>query len=139
VRIGYDNIVAFADSETLERYFDEEGGESTSITEIDFSELDSFMTTNGGLLLDVRFSNEYDASKLPGALNASYTRMPEYAESRVPKDQQLLVHCGSGARAAAAAAYLDREGFDVVFVNGSFEDYAASHGIEEAAPEPQMA
>lgn len=132
VRIGYDNVVAFADSETLERYFDE-GEPSAAIKEIDFTELDAYLDQNGGQVLDVRFSSEFEASSVPGAINASFTRMPQYAKD-LPKDETLLPHCGTGARSAAAASYLTKEGFDIVYVNGSFEDYAKEHGLEEKEP-----
>ncbi|MFV1981389.1 MAG: rhodanese-like domain-containing protein, partial [Rhodothermia bacterium] len=133
IRIGYDNIVAYADAETLARHFDE-GGESASIEEVMFEDLDAYMATKGGQVLDVRFSSEFDAGSLPGAVNASYTRMPDYVEDRVPKGSKLLVHCLSGARAAAASSYLAKAGFDVVFVNGSFGEYAAAHNLLEAEP-----
>lgn len=133
VRIGYDNIVAYADAATLGRYF-EEGGESASIEEIMFEDLDGYMAANGGQVLDVRFSSEFDAGNVPGAVNASYTRMPDYAQDRVPRDKKLLVHCVSGGRSAAASSYLAKEGFDVVYVNGLFEEYAATHNLLEQDP-----
>jgi len=33
------------------------------------------------------------------------------------------VHCVTGGRSAAAAAFLAREGFDVTYVDGPFTDY----------------
>jgi len=75
--------------------------------------------------VDVRFRSEYDEGHVPGAHNASYTRLPEY-EADLPTDKTLLVHCGSGARAAAATAFLRRTGRTVKFVNDAFDHYAAS-------------
>jgi hydroxyacylglutathione hydrolase len=133
IRIGYDNVVAYADTNTLDRYFDE-GGESATIKEIMFDELDAYKAEHGGIVLDVRFSNEFDVLGVPGAFNASYTRMPDYVKNRVPKGDTLYVHCGTGARAAAASSFLANNGFDVVYVNGSFEEYAADHDLVAAEP-----
>ena len=133
VCLSLDAVVAYADAATLGRYF-EEGGESASIEEIMFEDLDGYMAANGGQVLDVRFSSEFDAGNVPGAVNASYTRMPDYAQDRVPRDKKLLVHCVSGGRSAAASSYLAKEGFDVVYVNGLFEEYAATHNLLEQDP-----
>jgi hydroxyacylglutathione hydrolase len=50
--------------------------------------------------------------------------MPEYVKG-LPEDKTLLVHCKSGARAAAASAFLKSVGRDVKYVNDAFMDYAA--------------
>lgn len=122
VRIGYDNPVAFASLETLQRYLAD--AETTSIEEIDFAELEQRRHADNTAVVDVRFRSEYDAGHVEGAHNASYTRLPEY-EADLPTDETLIVHCGSGARAAAASAYLQRSGRSVVYVNDNFSDYEA--------------
>jgi hydroxyacylglutathione hydrolase len=122
VRIGYDNVVNFADEETLQHYFADDENPVASIDEIDFDEADALMKEDGVTVLDVRYRSEYDAAHVDGALNASYTRMPEY-ESGLPQDQTLLVHCASGARAAAASAFLKSVGHDVKYINDVFADY----------------
>jgi hydroxyacylglutathione hydrolase len=131
VRIGYDNVVGFAEIETLQRYF-RDGGASASIDEITFDEFEARRQTGDTAVLDVRYQSEFEDGHVDGALNASYTRMPEYAPD-LPSDETLLVHCGSGARAAAAAAYLRRTGRDVVYVNDHFENYTPSQRDAVAA------
>jgi hydroxyacylglutathione hydrolase len=131
VRIGYDNVVAFASLETLQRYLTNAETETASIEEIDFAELEQRRQADNTAVVDVRFRSEYDAGHVEGAHNASYTRMPEY-EADLPTDETLLVHCGSGARAAAASAYLQRSGRSVVYVNGNFSDYEAPVTPDEA-------
>ncbi len=122
VRIGFDDVRGFVEPEAIERYFDA-GGEAAAIPEIDL-EAASRLSTNGrGEVLDVRYASEYAASHLPGAVNASYTRLPDYAD-RLPPNGPLLVHCLSGARAAVAASYLSREGRDVHYINDLFTAYA---------------
>jgi hydroxyacylglutathione hydrolase len=113
--------VGFAEPETLQRYF-EEGGESETIDEITFEEVEALRRSDDAAVLDVRYRSEYDEGHVEGALNASYTRMPEY-ETDLPPEKTLLVHCRTGARAAAASAYLRRAGREVKYVNDKVEDY----------------
>jgi hydroxyacylglutathione hydrolase len=121
VRIGYDNVQGFAEVETLQRYF-LDGGASETIEEITFENVDARQQADDTAVLDVRYRSEFEEGHVDGALNASYTRMPEYAAD-LPTDKTLLVHCGSGARAAAASAFLRRTGRDVVYVNDHFDNY----------------
>ncbi|NNF57250.1 MAG: MBL fold metallo-hydrolase [Rhodothermaceae bacterium] len=136
VRIGFDNLVAFATPETLERYF-EDGGAHASIPEVGFEALADH---EDAAVVDVRYASEYAEAHVPGAVNASYTRLPEYAGERLPTGQPLLVHCLSGARSAVASAFLAREGYDVRYINGSFPEYAADHAVERGtSAEPTLA
>lgn len=120
VRIGYDNVVGYADYKTLVRYF-AQGGAPGSIPEIVFDDLDAEVV-DGGLVLDVRYRSEHEEASVAGSLNASYTRLPAYLKD-IPRDRTLLVHCGSGARAAAASAYLARRGYSVKLINDVFAKY----------------
>lgn len=126
IRIGYDRVEAFVAPAELHRHFDR-GGDAEVIEEIDFDALADRRSGPETAVLDVRFASEYEAGHVPGAVNASYTRLPEYLEARVPDEQELLVHCGSGARAAAAAAYLARKGYNVAYVNDVFSHYAETY------------
>ncbi len=130
VRIGYDNVAGFAEIDTLRRSF-EAGGPSETIDEITFDDVDAELPDEDTVVLDVRYRSEYEAGHVDGALNASYTRMPEY-ESDLPEGKTMLVHCGSGARAAAASSYLARAGRSVTYVNDHFANY-------EARPEEAVA
>jgi hydroxyacylglutathione hydrolase len=138
VRIGYDAVLGYATPDTLERYF-EAGGEAASIPEITFEEVAARQGEAGVAVVDARFASEYASGHVPGAVSASYTRLPDYAEERIPEGKTLLVHCASGARAAAASAFLAREGFDVRYVNGAFADYAGAHEVETGAAEHAVA
>ena len=129
VRIGYDNIVGFFTPEGLEHYF-EAGGAFATIEEITFDDVARMKDDENMVVLDARLASEYAEGHVPGAVNASYTRLPEYLEKRVPKDKTLLVHCASGARAAAASAFLVRNGYDVKYVNDAFAAYAEKNEVE---------
>ena len=128
VRIGYDNVAGFVEPEALEAYFID-GGAHDSIDVIDFADLETARKKDAALPLDVRFSFEFDEGRVPGALNTSYTRLPEY-ETLIPEDQTLLVYCRTGSRSAAAASYLKRRGFDVRYVDGLIADYPAIGPLE---------
>jgi hydroxyacylglutathione hydrolase len=131
VRIGYDNVKGFAEIDTLQRYFQDDGPVDT-IDEITFEEVETLRQSGDAEVLDVRYRSEYNEGHVDGALNASYTRMPEYATD-LPTDKTLLVHCASGARAAAASAFLRRTGRDVVYVNDAFDNYEATQAEAVAA------
>ena len=135
IRIGYDNVVGYATEQTLESYF-ESGGASESTREIGFDELDDALSKNPGRIVDVRFSSEHEAHAIPGSINASYTRLPEYVESRIPRDETLYVHCKSGGRAASATSYLASLGLDVTYLNGEVEPYVkGGDGVSEESTE----
>jgi len=121
VRIGYDRIVAWATPETLLRYFDN-GGARAEIPAITFAEVARGVQEGTLEVVDVRYASEYQSGHVPGAINASYTRLPEYAD-RIPKDKPLAVHCQTGIRASAAAAWLAAHGYDVRWVNDEFPNY----------------
>ncbi|MCB0718721.1 MAG: MBL fold metallo-hydrolase [Bacteroidetes bacterium] len=121
VRIGYDNIIGYLTPDTLMRYFEEENGGYASIPTLRWDEFE-MLRKEGDAVLDVRFAAEFNELHIPGAINASYTRLPTYLD-RLPKDKTLLVHCRTGARAAAAASYLAKEGYDVKYVDDLIESY----------------
>ncbi len=131
VRIGYDNVVAFATPATLEEHF-EAGGQHTSIEEITFDQLALLQGDSATAVVDVRFASEFAEGQVPGAINASYTRLPNYLESRIPLNKTLLVYCASGARSAVASAFLARAGYDVKYVADAFIRYAESEAVEIA-------
>ncbi len=125
VRIGYDAIVGFVTPADLADYF-ADGGVSASIPERTFDDLDQLQAETGGSVLDVRYASEHQGGHVPGAVNASYTRLPDYMDSSVPDHGPLIVHCQSGVRAAAASAYLARQGRDVIYINDGFPSFAAT-------------
>jgi hydroxyacylglutathione hydrolase len=50
--------------------------------------------------------------------------------SEIPKDKPLLVHCKSGARAAAASALLEKEGFVVQYINDAVDPWLSGKEIK---------
>jgi hydroxyacylglutathione hydrolase len=94
-----------------------------TIAQATFAELAERKDQDDVAVVDVRFAAEFASGHVPGAISASYTRLPSYVRDRIPQGKHLMVHCASGGRSAAAAAFLAREGFDVTYVDGPFADY----------------
>ena len=132
-RIGFDNIVSYASVDTLNEYF-ESGRRSKSIEVIDFDQLERERSEPGVVVFDARNAWEYREGHIHGAVNASYTRLPEY-EPDISNARTFLVHCASGLRAAAAASYLARSGREVKIVNDEFSNYASSYETESEEAE----
>ncbi len=117
VRVGLDNVEAYATFDDLDAYF-AAGGTPAVIEEISTSELESRRGA-GAHVLDVRYGPEFEQRHVPDAIHIPYTRLAERI-GEIPNDGPVLVHCQGGARSAAASAFLARAGYEVVFVNGPF-------------------
>ncbi len=120
VRIGIDRVAGYLTPASLRQYVDQ-GGVLKSTEVIDGAELKARMAqgpeASSELVLDVRGASEFAAGSISGALNVAHTRlMPRLGD--IPEDKTLLVHCRSGARAAAAVAFLERQGRHAVLVDG---------------------
>ena len=128
VRIGLDDVRGYATPAMLQQYADQ-GGTMDSIDEIDFSEI-GLRRRDDVQVLDVRRRSEFVEGHLPDALNIAHTRLLA-RKDELPTDRRLVVHCQTGVRSAAAAALLDRYGYDVVYVNGTFENLPGPMTEEE--------
>ncbi len=128
IRIGLDNIKGFATPEELVE-FENEGGTLFSTETINFEKVDALMPTGEFNLLDVRKSSEFDEGHHPQALNISHTRLVDRLEE-IPTDKPVLVHCKSGARAAAASALLEKEGLVVQYINDAVDPWLNGKGIK---------
>ncbi len=121
IRIGLDNVRGYASPDALES-FKENGGELFSTPVIDFEELEKKEKEEDVQILDVRKKSEFDEGHHPEARNIAHTRLLDRIKE-VPVDKPVLVHCKSGARAAAASALLEREGVSVYYVNDAVEPW----------------
>ncbi|MFY0683249.1 MAG: MBL fold metallo-hydrolase [Balneola sp.] len=120
IRIGLDNIKGFARPSDIENFGKE--GELFSTSTIDFDKVDELMPTSEYNLLDVRKKSEFDEGHYPKAINISHTRLLDRLDE-VPTDKPVLVHCKSGARAAAASAMLEKEGLVVHYINDAIDPW----------------
>lgn len=120
VRIGYDEVAAYATYETLAAVLQNDDAPVATIREVDFSAVVD--REEGAAVMDVRRRSEYTSGHVPGAPNAAHTRLAEHLDT-VPEGAPLFVHCQSGVRAAVASAFLARQGYDVTYVNDGFPHY----------------
>lgn len=118
VRIGLDRVAGWAAPEALGD-FQEAGGELASIEVVDFPEVNRRRADPGVQVLDVRQASEFAVARIEGARNITHTRLAGRL-AELPRGDELVVHCLSGARASAAASLLEREGFRVTAVNDLF-------------------
>jgi len=118
-RIGLDNIIAFIEPEKLLES-DAFRDQKVSLVRTSFKDLKEH---NADLVLDVRNWYEYNHEHAADAQNVAHTRLKDHL-NELPKDQKLAVHCLSGARACAASAFLQSEGFDIVYIDDKFSNHA---------------
>ena len=124
VRIGFDRVGEFVPLGVVRALPD-----LVTTETIDVHEMERRRHEGDGLVLDVRRLDEFQAGHVPEALNIAHTRLRKRLDE-VPKGPEIMVHCRSGARAAAAASLLERSGHKVSYVDDLFANWkpAASAG-----------
>jgi hydroxyacylglutathione hydrolase len=130
VRIGYDRIIGWAPFTVLDE-IRAQGLRLAEIESVDFAELERRRQRESAAVLDVRLASEHAGRHVPGSLNISHTRLRARLRD-VPRDRIVYVHCASGARAAASAAFLVREGVRAVDVDGQFSSWQPQPGADAA-------
>jgi phage shock protein E len=68
------------------------------------------MLNKGAFLVDVRTKLEAKRSPAPGAMNISLFTLKRHLEE-LPREKDLVLFCGTGARAGKAKEILDAQGF----------------------------
>ena len=63
-------------------------------------------------IIDVREPWEHEESRISGSQNIPLGNLPQQLDDLEDhKDQEVIVHCKSGARSSAAKAFLIQQGF----------------------------
>ena len=104
------------------------------IKSILFQEVDTRRHYTNTTVVDVRKADEWDEAHIPNAVHVPYTELADRIDE-LPQEDTLLVHCGSGKRAAVAAAYLQARGFHVAHVGDLFTDWQALDAKKRAERE----
>ncbi|MFR9754800.1 rhodanese-like domain-containing protein [Streptomyces sp. TR06-5] len=98
-------------------------------------QVDVSQVPEGGLLLDVREDDEWEAGHAEGALHIPMSdfvaRYPELTE-RIDGDAPVFVICRSGGRSAQVTQYLRQQGVTAVNVDGGM-------GAWQSAGRPMVA
>ncbi len=106
------------------------------INEIDSESLHQRLATGEDLLLvDIRTPGEVAQGLIPKARTLPMHLLPLRLDE-LPKDQDVVLYCRSGARSYQACAYLAQQGWGrVLNLRGGIIAWAR-HGYEIAFPEP---
>ncbi len=110
--VGIDHVVGFITSL-----------EGLKLEPVPTISLKDFETLERPFILDVRTANEYDAGHIETAKQLHVGRVV-YKLSELPKDETLITHCQSGARATVAVSALRAAGYDALELGGSYAAYA---------------
>lgn len=98
------------------------GMKAQSVQNVDAVKFKSLISTENGILLDVRTPGEFSRGHIQGATNINIADAGFAAKaSLLQKDKTILVYCASGARSSAAANYLSQNGYKKI--------YNLQHGI----------
>lgn len=125
IRIGYDHIAGYATPDDLAAWA-ASGGTTATTERIDFAELDRRRAIEDIGVLDVRGAAEYAEARRGDAINLAHTRLAVRL-AEVPRGRPIAVYCATGSRASSASSMLEREGFDVLYVDDNFSVWAASN------------
>ncbi len=85
-------------------------------------------------LVDIREDNEWNASRIPGAVHLGKGVIERDVEDHFPElDTELVLYCGGGSRSAIAAESLMKMGYThVVSMDGGIRGWReAGYDIEE--------
>lgn len=129
-RIGIDKFAAATSGQPRELAADP--GQLRGMTTVSFGELARAQAGSAAglppldVVLDVRTNNEWHESHVDGAVHIPLYELPKRA-GEVPAGT-VWVHCGSGYRAAAAAALLEGAGREPILIDDLFGN-AAGAGV----------
>lgn len=88
---------------------------SMFIQEVESSELAELLRGDSKIrLIDVRSPGEIMAGIIPGAAGMPLNLLP-LRMSEVPKDQQVVFYCRTGARSAQACLFMMQHGYNNVY------------------------
>lgn len=84
---------------------------------IDSATFKEVFSREDAAILDVRTPMEISEGIIPGAFNLDVNNPGQFLPgiSKLEKDKAYYVYCRSGARSAAACAYMRDQGFDELY------------------------
>lgn len=86
------------------------------ISEDNISQLETIISENNYIIVDVRSEEEYEVSHVKDAINIEYTLIDDSIE--LDKEKDILVYCASGRRSNIAATKLSSMGYKVYDLGG---------------------
>ena len=76
----------------------------------------------GGIIVDVRASEEFAQSHIPMAINLPLCEL-QAGNISLPKGKVILVYCANGGSSALAASILSEKGYKVINTVGGLSSY----------------
>ena len=86
------------------------------LSEDNKSQLETIISENNYIIVDVRSEEEYEVSHVKDAINIEYTLIDDSIE--LDKEKDILVYCASGRRSDIAATKLSSMGYKVYDLGG---------------------
>ena len=86
------------------------------ISEDNIRQLETIISENNYIIVDVRSEEEYEVSHVKDAINIEYTLIDDSIE--LDKEKDILVYCASGRRSDIAATKLSSMGYKVYDLGG---------------------
>lgn len=121
--IGVDNIPGYILPEDVQSL----SAETTP--QLEAREAAKYARQRSALILDVRGSGEYQEQHIPDALHIPMGYVPQRLH-QLPRDRQIIIHCGGGVRSQVVASLLQKHGFqNVINMEGGIEAWEAA-GLE---------
>ncbi len=135
IRIGYDDLRGYLDGGIAAWQAADLPTDRTRL--IDVNELHAWtQRSDAPLIVDVRSDAEWRAGHIPGATHIEAGRVSECADSQVPRDRPVVLHCGAANRATVGLSLLERLGFrNLAMLDTGFGKWrdAGYEVVEEAA------
>ncbi|MDM8529357.1 rhodanese-like domain-containing protein [Anaerolineales bacterium HSG24] len=90
-----------------------------------FDNLNDGDTSNDPFMIDLRSSEDYAISHIPGAVNMSVkTMFTEESLATIPTDMQIVVNCYTGQTASQATSALNELGYDATNLKFGFASWS---------------
>ncbi|RDH84467.1 MAG: hypothetical protein DIZ80_03025 [endosymbiont of Galathealinum brachiosum] len=93
------------------------------------------MLDNGYKLLDVRYPEEYNENRIPGAVPIPLSELQNQL-SKLNDQQPYIIYCHSGPRSAVATLILHEHNFEALSLEGGIRDWP--YEVEEASAKPNI-
>lgn len=111
-RIGYDLIFGYLSGGIMAWLMS--GRAVDQLEQTSAQQLSARLAVNGMRVIDVRTPAEWQSGHIARAEHFPLTRILEGQYPQAPKDEELVLHCGSGYRSNIAASLLRQAGFSRV-------------------------
>lgn len=117
IRIGMDNIYGYITNPS------EQNLALENVKTIDIETFKSYLGNKNVQKIDVRTENEYKSGHISGVENIALNTLEKNLD-KINKNEPVVIHCQSGARAAIAYSILVKNGFEnILNYSGGINDW----------------